>query len=259
MSINDYTREFERQLKLKNNSASTIATYTGILRCFLFYHKKDPKAITVRMVEDYLLTLKSTKYKRQSIYTLRYFYNRVMKMEKYLDSIPIPKQEKYVPDTLNVMEIHRILSQISNLKQRTCIQLIYACALRIGEVVNIQVKDIDGQRLQLHIRQAKGAKDRIVPIPADTLTMLREYYRQYKPDKYLFKGQQQEQYDVRSIQQVFHRAKNKAGIRKKVTVHSLRHSRATHLVDSGVDDKNYGRFLSSYQHTNHAKYFRHSR
>jgi integrase/recombinase XerD len=244
MTITQYSNEFERALRLRNNSHSTITTYTSILKTFLGKIKKDPSVITPRMVEDYLLTLTSTKYKRQCIYTLRHFYFSVMNMPGYLDIIPIPKQEKYVPNILNVQEVHRLVNSISNLKQRACIQLIYACALRIGESVNIKVADVDGHKLQLHIRQAKGAKDRIVPIPAETLAMLRDYYKKYKPDIYLFAGQGGAgKYDERSIQQVFHKAKAKAGIKKQVTVHTLRHSRATHLVDNGVDMSMIQKFL----------------
>ncbi len=236
MSIQDYLRLFERELKLRNNSSSTIDQYLSIFKTFLFRIKRDPKAITIDQVKDYLLTLGATRSKRQTIYTLRNFYSSVLKMPDYLNEIPIPKQEKYVPNILNVPEVFALIKSIANLKQRVCIQLIYACALRIGESVNIRVADIDGQRMLLHLRSGKGAKDRIVPIPEETLNLLREYYKHYKPTDYLFAGQTPgTNYDVRSIQQVFHRAKHAAGIRKKVTVHSLRHSRATHLVDNGVD------------------------
>ena len=224
-TITHYANEFERQLKLRNNRATTIATYTGILKVFLARVRKDPRAITVRMVEDYLLTLKATKTKRQTLYTLRHFYYSVMEMPGYLDTIPIPLQEKYVPTILNAQEVHRLVNSITNLKQRAIIQLIYACGLRLGESVNIKLPDVDGPRLQLHIRNAKGGKDRIVPIPEQTLVMLREYYKQYKPDNYLFAGQGGTgRYDERSVQQVFKRAAKAAGIRKYVTVHSLRHS-----------------------------------
>lgn len=243
MTITQYNTEFERQLKLRNNAASTIDTYTSILKMFLSTIYKDPRSITVRMVEDYLLSLKSTKYKRQTFYCLQNFYKCVLNMPGYIDSIPVPKQEKFVPNTLNIQEVHRLINSIPNLKQRACIQLLYACGLRLGEVVNIKVADIDGARLQLHIRQAKGAKDRIVPIPEETLTMLRQYYSQYKPEVFLFGGQTGGKYDERSVQQVFHRAKEKAGIKKHVTCHSLRHSRATHLVDNGVDMSLIQKFL----------------
>lgn len=244
MTITQYSTEFERALKLRNNSQSTITTYTSILKTFLAYFKKDPSSITPRMIEDYLLTLSSTKYKRQCIYTLRNFYYNALNMPGYLATVPIPKQEKFVPDILNVHEVHRLVQNITNLKQRACIQLIYACALRIGESVNIKVPDIDGPLRQLHIRQAKGAKDRIVPIPEETLAVLREYYKKYKPDNYLFAGQGGTgKYDERSIQQVFHKAKAKVGIKKYVTVHTLRHSRATHLIDNGVDMSMIQKFL----------------
>lgn len=236
MTVNDYCSEFERNLRLKNNAQSTIDTYVGIVRQWLLYTYKDPKVITVRMIEDYLLTLKCTSYKRQTIYTLQNFYRSVLKLPDYLKDITIPKQEKFIPEILSIQEVHRLISSISNLKQRSCIQIIYSCGLRISEAVNLKVKDIDGDRLQIHIKQSKGAKDRIVPLPHDTLTLLREYYKEYKPKDFLFEGQNNPSYDQRSIQQVFYRAKEKAGIIKKVTVHSLRHSRATHLVDSGVVD-----------------------
>lgn len=244
MTITQYSNEFERKLRLRNNSAGTITTYTSILKQVLNKLQKDPRSITPRMVVDYLLTLNSTKYKRQTIYALRNFYYSVMEMPGHLDCVPIPKQEKFVPNILNVQEVYRMVNSITNLKQRACIQLIYACGLRIGEAVAVKVPDIDGPQMQLHIRQAKGAKDRIVPIPAETLAMLRQYYKAYKPDNYLFAGQGGTgRYDERSIQQVFHRAKAKAGIKKKVTVHSLRHSRATHLVDNGVDMSIIQKFL----------------
>jgi site-specific recombinase XerD len=242
-SINDYVAEFERQLKLSNNAQSTIETYCGILRVFLKTVYKRPESITQRMVEDYLLKLQSTKTKRQTIYTLQKFYRLVMNMPGHLDKLIIPKQEKFVPTVLNIQEIFKIFGAIDNLKQRACLQLIYACGLRIGEVVNIKIADIDGVKKQLHIRQAKGAKDRIVPIPDETIMLLREYYKVYKPTNYLFAGQIHSQYSERSIQQTFKAACKRAGIRKYVTVHSLRHSRATHLVDNGVDMSLIQKFL----------------
>ena len=131
-SINYYVAEFERHLKLCNNAQSTIDTYCGIIRVFLKTMYKRPESITQRMVEDYLLKLNSTKTKRQTIYTLQKFYNEVMKIPGHLDGIPIPKQEKFVPTVLNHQEVFRIFACIDNLKQRACLQLIYACGLRIG-------------------------------------------------------------------------------------------------------------------------------
>lgn len=242
-SIKHYLIEFERQLKLQNVAQSTIETYCGAVKMCLIKIFKDPRAITQREVEDYLLTLKSSKYKAQSLYALRKFYTCVLKMPTHLQAVPVPKQEKYIPNTLNAHEVYRLINCIDNIKHRAIIQLIYACGLRISEATNIKVADIDGQRLQVHIRQSKGAKDRIVPLPQETLNTLRQYYKEYKPSNYLFAGQIHSRYSERSIQQIFKAACQAACIRKKVTVHSLRHSRATHLVDNGIDMSMVQKFL----------------
>jgi integrase/recombinase XerD len=242
-TLQDYRRAFEKHLKLQNCAKSTIDCYDGILNQFICFFKKDPRAINASMIGDYLLTLKSTRYKRQTWYTLASFYKNILNEPQWLASIPIPKQEKVIVETMNHNEVSRLIATIQNIKHRSIITLIYACALRIGESVNIKIAHIDGQRLQLHIRAAKGAKDRIVPIPVETLNLLREYFKQYKPNEYLFNGQNLLQYDVRSIQQIFHKAKRAAGIRKKVTVHSLRHSRATELLRQGVDATLIQKFL----------------
>lgn len=238
-----YLSEFERQLRLRNLALNTIDTYSNCVKMCIAKIYKDPSVISQQDVENYLLTLNSTKYKLQTIYAMQKFYKCVMKMPNHLKDLPAPKQEKYIPNTLNAQEVYRIVNSIQNLKHRAIIQLIYACGLRIGEVVNIKITDIDGVKMQLHIRQSKGAKDRIVPIPAQTLNMLRMYYKEYKPKNYLFDGQQSEKYSERSIQQIFKSACKTARIYKKVTVHSLRHSRATHLVDNGIDMSMIQKFL----------------
>ena len=234
-TINDYTRAFEKHLKLRNCASSTINLYCSILKQFIGHFKKDPHSITADMIGDFILTRTATRTKRQTWYTLDNFYRDVLQMTDHLKSIPIPRQEKYIPETLNEQEVLRMINTIQNIKHRAIIQLIYACALRIGEAVNLRIADIDGQRLQLHIKQSKGAKDRVIPIPQQTLDLLREYFKQYHPKEFLFTGQDGGRYDVRSIQQIFHRARRAARILKKVTVHTLRHSRATHLLCNGVD------------------------
>ena len=176
-TILDYSRKFEKFLKLRNNASSTIDVYTGLLRSMLSYFKKDPISITPDMIGDWILTFKSPKTKRQAWYTIANFYGNVM-------------------------------------------------------------------GLQVHIKMSKGAKDRVIPIPQDTLNVLREYYQAYKPKEFLFNGDSNHsQYSERSIQQVFHLAKHAAGIYKHVTVHSLRHSRATHLLCNGMDSALIMRFL----------------
>lgn len=243
-TILDYTSKFEKFLRLRNNAQSTIDVYTGVVNLLLSHFRKDPSVISAEMIGDWLLTLNSSKYKRQAWYTLDNFFSNVMNMRGHMNSIPKPKQEKYIPETLNTKEVFALISCIKNLKQKAAIQLIYSCGLRIGELVNLKIKDVDGERLQIHIKLSKGAKDRVIPIPLETLNLLREYFKEYKPKEYLFNGDVGRlTYSERSVQQVFHKAKYRAGIKKHVTVHSLRHSRATHLLCNGMDSALIMRFL----------------
>jgi len=134
-----------------------------------------------------------------------------------------------------VDEIRKIINSITNLKHRAIISTIYSCGLRISEAVNLKINDIDSSAMTVKIVNAKGRNDRIVMLSEKLLSLLREYFKEYKPKAYLFEGQKGEKYSSRSIQQIFNNAVKKVGIKKKVTVHSLRHSFASHLLDNGTD------------------------
>ncbi len=145
------------------------------------------------------------------------------------------RRERKLPDVLDINEVKEILSNIKNLKHKTIISLIYSCGLRISEAVNLKVTDIDSERMMIKIVQAKGKRDRYIPLSEKMLYLLREYYKIYKPDKYLFEGQTKDFYSARSIQAILKSAIAKTNISKKITVHSLRHSFATHLLEQGTD------------------------
>lgn len=243
-TILDYTRQFEKYLRLRNNAQSTIEIYTGILKKMLFYFKKDPLSISPQMIGDFILTINAPKTKRQAWYTIDNFYKNVLHKPNYLKEIPLAQQKKYIPETLSTEEVFKIINSTSNLKHRALLQLIYSCALRLSEAIFLKISDIDGTRKQIHIKQSKGAKDRIIPIPEETLLLLRNYFAQYKPKEFLFNGDSTHlTYSETSVQQIFHQAKRRALIIKKVTLHSLRHSRATHLLCNGVDIKFIAEFL----------------
>ena len=147
-----------------------------------------------------------------------------------------PKRAKLLPNVLNKEEVKLILNAHRNLKHRVMLSMIYSCGLRRSELLNLRATDIDSKRHVVHIRQAKGKKDRIVPLSDKILLMLREYYKYYKPKTWLFEGQQQgSQYDERSLASVLKFALEKSRITKPVTLHWLRHSYATHLLESGTD------------------------
>jgi len=145
-------------------------------------------------------------------------------------------KEKKLPVILDKDEALRIFQVLDNLKHRTMLMLVYSAGLRVGEVVKLKIEDLDSKRKLIHLHCAKGKKDRYTLLSDVALDSLRTYYKEYKPKDYLFEGAEGRKHlSERSIQQVFERAVKKAGIRKHVTVHSLRHAFATHLLESGVD------------------------
>ncbi len=167
---------------------------------------------------------------------LKSYFEQVLGREKFFWEIPRPKKPQQLPCVLNKKDVALIINLVDNLKQKTILMLTYACGLRVSEVVSICISDIDSKRMILHIKNAKGKKDRVVSISPTILVMLRAYYKMYKPKKWLFEGQYEgEHYSVRSIQTVLQTAKKKGGILKPGGMHSLRHSFATHLLDKGID------------------------
>jgi len=147
-----------------------------------------------------------------------------------------PKLEKKLPVVLSQKEVKRLIDSITNLKHRAFISLIYSCGLRVSELINLKIPDIDSTRMQIHVRAGKGAKDRYVMLSERILVMLREYWHCYRPKEYLFEGQSRgKAIAVRTIQQAFYQAVIKSGIKKRPGIHSLRHSFATHLLENGVN------------------------
>jgi integrase/recombinase XerD len=167
---------------------------------------------------------------------LKLFYLIIENNNIIIENIARPRREHRLPNVLSKEEVKLLLSTLRNFKHRTMLSLLYSCGLRSGELLNLQPIHIDSKRNVIIIKQSKGKKDRIVPLSTKILEMLREYYRLYKPQKYLFEGLTiGEQYDSRSLQLVLKQAVQKAGIQKPVTLHWLRHSYATHLLESGTD------------------------
>jgi site-specific recombinase XerD len=167
---------------------------------------------------------------------LKFYYEQVLHKEKMFFDIPRPKKPEILPKVISKERIADLINSIENVKHKTIIMLTYACGLRVSEVVSLKIKHIDGQRKTISIERAKGKKDRVVSLNPNMLIMLREYYRQYQPKDYLFEGQfENEHLSARSMQQVMQNAKRKAGIIQDGSMHMLRHSFATHLLDKGID------------------------
>lgn len=194
-----------------------------------------------RKIKSYILYLKENKnyshsYISQLIGSLKFWYIKIKKLPDFEFCIVHPRKEKKLPNVLSKQEIQNIISEIQNLKHKTIIMLIYSAGLRISEAAQLKVSDINSQRGLIRVCQGKGKKDRVTLLSEKVLKALRLYYKGYKPEYWLFPGANSgKPITTRSIQNVFERARKNANISAKATVHWLRHSFATHLLESGVD------------------------
>jgi integrase/recombinase XerD len=177
----------------------------------------------------------STSYQIQAINAIKFYFEKVIKGPRRVYYIERPREEKFLPSVLSEAEVKKIIENISNLKHKCLIMTCYSAGLRISEALNLKPADIDSKRMMIHIRGGKGKKDRITLLSSRLLEILREYYRLYKPVEYLFTGQMGGQYSERSAQLVLKEAARRAGITHHVTLHTLRHSFATHLLEKETD------------------------
>ena len=232
---------FKRYLLSKRYSPNTINTYSEALKSFLtFCNTKAVKDITNEDVilynNDYILKHNlSSSYQNQIVNAIKLYFKIVKETAIEIDKIHRPKREKTLPNVLSKEEVLKIIDATENLKHKTLLALIYSAGLRISEALNMKPKDIDSVRMLIHVKNAKGKKDRYTLLSEKVLLLLREYYLIYKPKEFLFEGQFGGLYSSRSAQIILKQSAEKAGIKKTITLHTLRHSFATHLLESGTD------------------------
>jgi site-specific recombinase XerD len=231
-----------QEMRLRNYSYKTIKAYKSCIRGFAQYiSPKNPRDATNEDIRNFLLYQIDKKRLspatvNQIFNALRFLYVELYKKSFAIGTLPRPKKERKLPVVLSQQEVLSILDCTENLKHRTLLTLIYSSGLRVGEGVRLKIGDVDSQRHLIHLRGAKGKKDRYTLLSANALETLREYYKQYRPKEFLFEGGNGRTHLAeRSIQNVFVRSAEAAGIRKSVSIHSLRHSFATHLLEAGTD------------------------
>ncbi|WP_445456453.1 tyrosine-type recombinase/integrase [Flavobacterium sp. HNIBRBA15423] len=212
------------------------------IKSFLaFFNHKSVFEITnddviVYTIEYILKNRLSSSYQNQIVNAIKLYFKTIHNEILVIDKIHRPQQEKVLPTVLSKEEVKQILSAHTNLKHKVMLSMIYSCGLRRSELLNLRPNDIDSKRNIVIIRQSKGKKDRITPLSPKILEMLRNYYIEYKPKTWLFEGQSKgEQYSEQSLQNILKQALQKTKITKPVTLHWLRHSYATHLLESGTD------------------------
>jgi len=233
--------EYIETLKLKNYSEPTIKTYRLHFQRFLNYYPETKlEHITHEQIRKYLLYLVEEKYystsaQNQAINSIKFYYEKVLgiPVEKYY--VPRPRKEKKLPQVLNEIEVSKILTCIKNLRAKCMIFLIYSAGLTPSEVAYIKVDDVNSKKMQIFISSAKGDKDRFVILSKKILNLLREYFRQYKPQKWLFERSTGIQFPKRTIQKYFQKAVIESGINKPATLTILKNSFAIHLIEKGVD------------------------
>jgi site-specific recombinase XerD len=230
-------------LKIKElrYSTNTIKAYVSLFEEFINYYPNDDidqmdERKIIAFCQYLVIDRKvSASHQNQAINAIKFYYEKVLGGKRKLYTLQRPTKERQLPIVLSTEEISRIFAQLKNLKHRTILMLIYSAGLRISEAINLKIKDIDSNRMQIRIEQSKGKKDRYTLLSQKMLVLLRDYYTQYKPANYLFEGQDSPTYSTKSIQLILKRACEQADIKKHVTVHTLRHSFATHLLENGTD------------------------
>jgi len=232
---------FIEWLRSRRYSENTVKTYSEALRTFLrFYWNKPISEISnqdlVSFNNSFIIENKlSASYQNQIVNAIKLFFDKIEGSKMRVDLVHRPKSAHVLPKVLSMDEVSRILNALENIKHKCMLSLIYSAGLRRSELLRMRIRDIDSERMQLFIHQSKGRKDRIVPLSETILMMLRSYYAEYHPVDYLFEGREGNQYSERSLALVLKRACKLAGIRRQVNLHMLRHSYATHLLESGTD------------------------
>ena len=232
--------EYIELLERKRYSLNTARTYVSLFSGFVkYYRAKKLIELNENDIKHYLQTIvklgKSTSYQNQVINAIKFYYEQVLGMPGRFYEIDRPITEKKLPSVLSEVEILRLLSATTNLKHKAILVTIYSCGLRMSEVLNLKISDIQSDRNLLLVRGAKGHKDRNTLLSATTLALLRKYYTAYKPKEYLFEGQSGSQYSAKSVQNIIKRSMKSAGIKRPASAHTLRHSFATHLLENGTD------------------------
>ena len=232
--------EYLLKLELKRYANSTVRTYVCFFEMFINHYKdKKLNAINESDIRAFLQKLiqrnVSNSYLNQAINAIKFYYEVVLGMPNRFYEIERPRKEYKLPKVISREEILAIIDNTNNIKHRCIVELLYGSGLRRGELLNLKIGDIDSKRMLIRVENAKGNKDRYTLLSQTALTDLRVYFKEWRPKLYLFEGPNGKKYSPESVVRIIKRATEKSGISQMVSPHTLRHSFATHLLESGVD------------------------
>jgi integrase/recombinase XerD len=233
-------QRFIDDLRLRNYAARTIETYVGRIVAFAKHFGRSPDLLGSEDVRAFQLHLLAQRVSwssfNQAVCALRFLYGTTLGRPEQLPMIPYGKRPKVLPSVLAADEVVRLIQAAALPRDRLFVQVAYGCGLRLSELIHLRVGDIDSGRMVIHVRQGKGAKDRLVPLSRRLLEELRAYWRRYRPATWLFPGDQPGQpISGSNMQRRFGQLVQRVGLTKHCSLHTLRHSYATHLLEAGVD------------------------
>jgi len=235
-------QRYLEDLQLRGLSPRTQDSYVRVVRKLAEHYGKSPDVITEEELRQYLLYLKNEKHAARNTCTLalcslKFFYQQTLKRDWPVLDFVRPARDNKLPVVFSMEEVQQILSCVHKVRYRVCLSLIYACGLRLLEGVRLPVADVDGARMVVHVRHGKGGQDRYVPIPRRTLELLREYWSSHRDPVWLFPGMTPGggPMSPSGVQRAFKAALAESGVHKQASVHTLRHSWATHLLEAGVN------------------------
>ncbi len=229
------------KMVVKGFSQNTIRNYLYEFNLLLrLLKERSVNDLSKDHIQSYLLwLLKDQGFSETKVHTavnaIKFYFEQVMERGKEFYDLPRPKKPFKLPEILAEEEVLTLIQGVKNLKHRTVLMTAYAGGLRVSEIIHLKITDIDSKRMMIHLHGAKGKKDRMVPLSMILLETFRSYYLAYKPKVFVFESNLGEMYSERSAQQILQDAKKVAGINKKGGIHMLRHSYATHLMESGTD------------------------
>ncbi len=249
--MTELRRRMTEDLQLRGMSERTQEMYVRAVRQLAQHCRKSPDMITEEELRDYFLHIKNVKKYSRSASTIalcgiKFFYEQTIKRDWPTLTFVRAPREKKLPVILSVQEVRRVLGNVKLLRYRVCLSAIYSCGLRLQEGTHLQVPDIDSARMIIHVHCGKGAKDRYVPLPQRTLDLLRLYWKTHRNPLLIFPtpgrggasravSTTKEPMSKSSVQSLFKKALKQSGINKRASVHTLRHSYATHLLETGVN------------------------
>jgi site-specific recombinase XerD len=237
MNISAHIQFFEQEMKRRNYSDNTIQNYTSCIKLFFSESKSDhPKNIHEKEIRSFLNKLTEPNTQRNYHSAIKKYYDVCLNQKNKFKYIPYAKKNGKLPIVLSVDEIQRMFNACENKKHKAILAILYSCGLRVSELINLKWCHVDRSRMIINIIQAKGNKDRQVPLSPDLIPILEDYWLEFKSKEFVFNGQSSVQYSERSVGEVIKQLANKAGIcNKRVYTHLIRHCSFTHMTESGTD------------------------